>query len=59
MAGSAGSKYGIVRDEIPLKNQESRETGAKNQDDCAELQDLRLLIPRLLQSKQTVSTEPK
>ncbi len=52
MPGSAGSKYGIMEDEIPLRLQNRREASLKKTNhQQAELKDIRLVLRKLLLMK--------
>lgn len=49
IAGSAGSKYGIIEDEIPLRLKNNREVSLKKTNhQPAELKDIRLVLRSIL-----------
>jgi len=61
MPGSAGSKYGIIQDEIPLKSSKNcREASSiKIEREQTELRDLRSLLPQLFHKLQSRQVDAK
>lgn len=62
MPGSAGSKFGVIYDDIPLKNgsdgKEARTTSKDALKDETSLKDLRLLINARLKRNPPVQMKP-